>query len=282
VRTCLSGGSGTDALLQVFEAADQSSLEAACRTLRSIGCNDDAPNCSTGNRNSSICVRNLTVGRTYYVLVAAKDEAARGLYRLSISPSCTEAQAPGCACPSGSVRWIDPPSGVVDARRPQSRGGAGVLLGLSEFVVEAPLGSDQPECWSLCETATAGGPNEVASVIPVGVGRYRLSLARPITPGAVTTLTLGDDASTRGVFVSHPANVNADGVSAPTDLLDLIDTLNGVRFLPWGKYGGDLDRSGLVTPTDILEAIDLLNGADAPSAWNGTPLPDPSPCTAAP
>lgn len=278
VRTCLSGGGATDALLQVFEAADNTSLESACRTLRSIGCNDDSPGCSTSNMNSSVCVRNLTVGRTYYVLLAAKSAETRGLYRLSVNPSCTEAAALRCPCPDGIVRWIDPPSGVVDARRPHSRSDSGALQGLSEFVVEAPLGSDQAACWTLCETNVTGAPNAVQSVVPVGSGRYRITLARPITPGAVTTLTLGDDGSTRGVFASHPANVNADSVSAPTDLLDLIDALNGVRFLPWDELSGDLNRSGSVTPTDILEAIDLLNGADAFDSWSGTFLPDPATC----
>jgi|CXWL01.1.fsa_nt_gi hypothetical protein len=278
VRTCQSSAPASDSLLQVFEAGDASTPETACATLRSIGCSDDVASCSSGGRNSQLCLRNLTVGRTYYVMLAAKNDESRGLYKLSISTSCSDAAQPKCDCPSGLVQWLDPPSGVVDARRPHPRTDAAAREGISSFVVQAPLGSDKKDCWILCETAFTESPNEVLAASYLEPGKYSIELKRPITPDAATTLTLNGDAATRGVFHSHPANVNADTASGPTDLLDLIDTLNGVRFLPWGLLSGDVDRSGLLAPADILETIDLLNGTDEFTDWNGVARPDPSPC----
>lgn len=282
VQTCTSSAPASDSLVQVFEAADSSSPELACATLRSLGCSDDVATCSSGGRNSRLCLRNLTVGRTYYVMVAAKNEETRGLYNLSISTSCNDAALPNCVCPGGPVQWLEPPFGAVDARRPHKRADAAALEGISSFKVRAPLGSDKKECWSLCETAITASPNEVLAASYAGDGTYVIMLKRPITPGAVTTLAMNGDPATRGVFYSHPANINADSASAPTDLLDLIDALNGVRFLPWGLLSGDVDHSGLLAPSDILETIDLLNGTGAFAAWNGVARPDPSPCISAP
>lgn len=282
LRTCQSSAPASDSLIQVFQAADSSSPQAACTSLRSIGCGDDAASCSAGGHNSVVCLRNLTVGRTYYVMVAAKDEKSRGVYTLSLSASCSDPVPPVCACPSGSVEWLDPPTGAVDARRPHARTGSGGLEGLQSFVVRAPLGSDQVACWQLCDTALPAAPNQIESVVPLGAGIYSLSLQRPISPGAVTTLTLNGDPATRGVFYSHPANVSADSAAAPSDLLDLIDALNGIRFLPWEDLSGDIDRSGVVGPADIIETIDLLNGSGGFQTWNGTALPDATPCTMLP
>lgn len=279
IRTCSSSPPASDSLLQVFEAADASSAQAACATLRSLGCNDDAANCSASGHNSQLCLRNLTVGKTYYAVVAAKDEESRGIYKLTLSASCSDPVPPKCDCPAGVVRWIDPPSGMLDARRPHPRGNSTSLEGISTFLVEGPSGSDRKECWTLCETAIADSSNAVVSATYVAPNQYRLALQRPITAGAVTTLMLAGDPASRGVFYSLPANINGDTASTPADLLDLIDALNGVRFLPWGVFSGDINHSGLLTPADILETIDLLNGVDGFAAWNGADLPDPSPCT---
>jgi hypothetical protein len=107
-------------------------------------------------------------------------------------------------------------------------------------------------------------------------GRYEIFLARPITPGAVTTLYYGDRVAAR--YYYHPGNVNGDDVTNPLDLLAIVDILNGVTEAPWGVYSDDIDRSGQLSPQDILALIDLLNGAGQLDPWNGTPRPDPGRC----
>jgi len=96
----------------------------------------------------------------------------------------------------------------------------------------------------------------------------------------VTTITyLGTDAT--GRFASHPANVNGDTYAAPTDILAIIDCINGVDpdvNCPWGDYSSDVNRSDQANPADILVVIDLLNGAGQYPAYNGTPLPENTNC----
>lgn len=278
LRTCQSNAPASDSLIQVFEPLDSSTPQAACTSLRSLGCNDDANSCSSGGRNSILCLRNLTVGRTYYVILAAKNDEARGVYTLALSNGCADPVPPVCACPSGPVVWIDPPNGAVDARRPFPGTDSSALEGLQSFLVQAPLGTAHADCWQLCETSAPAAPNAVEQVTSLGDGLLRIDLQRPIPHGAATTLTMKGSPTSMGVFYSHPANITADSAASPGDLLDLIDALNGIRFLPFGNLSGDMDRSGVIAPADILEAIDLLNGAGEFAVWNGTPLPDPTPC----
>jgi hypothetical protein len=176
-------------------------------------------------------------------------------------------------CPSGSVNFVSPPSGMVDARIPHLPNNPTALRGVSALTVQAPAGSDRVECWNLCETdVVAGSPNSVQSVVDQGRGQFQINLARPITQGAATTITYKGSGS-MGTFISHPANVNGNSASTPADILDLIDNLNGVRIPPLNPWQCDIDRSGICAPADILSEIDLLNGASGFRVWNGTSKP---------
>ncbi len=186
----------------------------------------------------------------------------------------------GTGCPDGPVTFVDPPHRVVDAGTPHVANDPSALLTIDRLSVTAPVGADAVECWSLCETAVAGTANSVASVVDNGGGSYTLMLARPMTPGAVTTVTYTTNATT-GIFTSHPGNVNADAATGPGDILSVIDCLNDINVAgncPWGDYSGDVDRSGVTSAPDILMVIDLLNGASGLDPWNATPLPDPTSC----
>ncbi len=183
---------------------------------------------------------------------------------------CASLCAP--ACPPGAVNWLDPPNGVVDARRPHPAASSSTIEGIQTIAVQAPAGSGKLECWSLCETANIGTANAIETVTDEGRGRFTIQLKRPITPGAATTLSYVATGA-MATFTSHPSNVNADSAAAPADIIDLIDSLNGVRTLPFGLFSGDIDRSGLIGPPDIIEEIDLLNGAGQHRVWNGTAKP---------
>jgi hypothetical protein len=59
------------------------------------------------------------------------------------------------------------------------------------------------------------------------------------------------------------ADLDADGVVGPTDLLVVLRNLGTVATVdPWGGSNGDLDRSGLVDAVDLLVAIDQLGARD--------------------
>lgn len=281
IHTCLSNSPALDSLLQVFAVGDGSSPEAACNSLIPIACNDDAPNCGSLNANSRLCLRGLTPGDTYYVMVAAKTPDRQAQYTLTVSTSCTFTGVDyACPhCPSGKFTFIDPPNGVVDARRPFPQNHPELPEGIQNVRVAGPQGA-AADCWTACESPVITADLAIIDVEEEPYGAYAIHLSRPIGPGSVTTITYTDDdaITTIGRFASHPANVNADSISFPTDILDLVDHLNGVRLLPWGVYSGDLDRSGVIAPADILTLIDLLMGTNGYGQWNGTPLPDGSGC----
>ncbi len=173
-------------------------------------------------------------------------------------------------CPAGPIMFIDPPAGVVDARIPNPRDSLTPLLGISMFIVDGPENAPAG-CWSLCECDNPD-PNEIIDVDEFEPGSYKITLARAITTGCVTVISYDDDQF--GEFISHPANVNADGVSNQLDILALIDILNGVAEPPFGLYSADIAHRGIITPLDIIFLIDLLNGAEVFDPWMNVPLPE--------
>ncbi|UCC31951.1 MAG: hypothetical protein JSU86_06665, partial [Phycisphaerales bacterium] len=52
-----------------------------------------------------------------------------------------------------------------------------------------------------------------------------------------------------------------------SDILWLIDCLNGVRSCEKKPWQCDVDWSGMCGPPDILRLIDLLNGVRAYDSW---------------
>jgi len=271
LRTCFSNAPATDSLIQLFRAENAESDEAACNSLVPVACNDDAPFCSASAANSELGATDLVPGDTYYIMLAAKTQQSRGLYHLEITAPAS--LPPSCQC--GEVRWLDPPDGVIDARRPHSPHAMGQAQGIDELLVAAPSHHADPECWILCETGDTGVTNAVVDVINNSDGTYTLVLDRPVTSDAVTTVSYVADTGeiATGTFTSHPANVNGDAAADTLDISTMIDALNGTPPA-WGSYGTDCDHSGSTTPADLLCVIDLLNGGDDfDPGWNGTSRP---------
>lgn len=178
-------------------------------------------------------------------------------------------------CPTGPVRWLDPPQTVLDARRPFTPTASPIIEGIQELHVVAPLGADKAECWSLCETASAGGANRVSSIAPNIDGSLTIALLRPITRFAVTKITYRDDKGAEQVaeWTSHPSNANGDGFANETDVAAMVEELLEISSLLPGLYSRDIDRSGQFNAADLLELIDLLNGAGAYPPTLNTPKP---------
>ncbi len=180
-------------------------------------------------------------------------------------------------CPAGSVDWLDPLQGTVDAGIPHDPNNAALTLGIDTIQVNAPVGAGSLDCWTICETADDGSPNSIINITDNGGGDYTIHLARPITTNAATTIDYAGD-GVPGVFISHPGNSNGDGVSSAADVLEVIDILNGDSTAIWGSYSSDIDRSGSTTPPDILRLIDLFNGAGSFDPWLNTPKPSQTGC----
>ncbi len=179
----------------------------------------------------------------------------------------------GPVCQVGVAEAFMPDASLVDARRPHDRDNAALTFGIDTIDLTAPANAEDG-CFTLCETAVDGPANAV-SLVAETAGAYTLTLARPITKGAVTTVTYTDAASTASTveYVSHPGNVNDDGFANSSDVTDLVSALAGGLTLPWGIFSEDIDRSGILSPLDLLELIDLLSGAEAYDVWNSTAKP---------
>ncbi len=281
IQTCNSTPPADDSLIAVYRVGDPSTPETTCATLQEIACGDDSPTCA-GGAGSDVCAGDLVPGETYYIQLAARTNESRGVYRMDVESPCPTVLSD---CPFGEIIWLDPPSGVVDARQPHGVENAAMLQGVDLVVVEGPA-SAATSCWSMSET-TDNLPNhppyapelETNAIVGIqsdGSGVFRIKLARPITPGEQTTITYISDSGVHlnGCFVSHPGNADGDDISGTSDIVALINFIKGDSKSPWGDQSEDIDRSGLATPIDILRAIDLLNGAGAfAPGWDGVAQP---------
>lgn len=252
---------GYDARMSVYEGCNCPATNA-----NFVACNDDGCGDVGGPSTLSFAA---TAGTCYKVRIGGYDGATgSGSFTISLS---------GVDCPAGGVTFTNPPSGAVDARQDGSPAG-GPLQGITTVTATGPSGAPAG-CWTFCETSNGGlAPNAINSVTEGPAGTYSIALARPITPGAVSTVRyLGNNAT--ATYISHPANANGDSLANSVDILRLIDYINGVATAPWGQLSTDIDRSNATNPADILRLIDLLNGAGELEVWNATPLPtNPGSC----
>jgi len=191
-------------------------------------------------------------------------------------------------CRPLSLEQLEPPVGVVDARRPHAPDSIDMLAGVDTFVfshqTEGELidALENLSCWTICTSSFNSDVhppypielllNRIEKVRDVGNGIAEATLIRPVTPGEITKVVHVDvngRLNVLGPVLALPGDVNADGFVGSEDILDLIDALNlGVCEPPtcpavWGEFSTDIDRSGAFTATDILDLIDLFNGSGA-------------------
>lgn len=213
----------------------------------------------------------------------------------NLTISCAQA-----ICPAGEITIVETgihgiPFEAVDARRPLDPDITPVtlasLLGTQTVVVSTTRDA-QASCFSLCETSSSVSPNSIVSVVPgaiVGAAQeYTVTLARPITGGAKTTVIYNPEGTGADSFVhllSHPGNVNGDATVDQSDIMAVRNVLDALTVPPFGLLSYDLNRSlanplrsSGITPLDILEAIDLFNGAGEFTPWANTsnPLVNPA------
>ncbi|MCH8252388.1 MAG: hypothetical protein IID36_08060, partial [Planctomycetes bacterium] len=192
----------------------------------------------------------------------------------------------GAGCPGVAILNADPADGTTDARQPfgpgddpsdpaarQGIGSAGEPIVLALDVVG--LGA---ECFAICESNPDAvlGANAIASVTEGPPGTYAIVLNHAIAPGEVSNIRVGGTATV--VYLSLPADSNADDVSNANDVLALIDALNGVIVPPFGVYSVDIDHSGAFNASDVLRIIDLLNGGGNLDEWLGATAPSNDAC----
>jgi hypothetical protein len=274
VETCAATPPSPDTNLVIYDQGlcPPPALPLACST-------DAGGDCGFGSRIE------IDVVKDSLYTIRLADEAGNAPQG-DLTVTCVQAD-----CPAGAMRIVSPPDRVVDAARPTLPNDAATKLGIKTITVTAPHEA-LASCFSLCDTAfpiPAPGENSIVSAVedPGSPGTFTITLARPITPGALTTITYTDvhDVKSTGRFTSHPANVNDDVFASEADVQALVDILSGALAPPWGIFSDDIDRSVRVTPpltsgatpADILEVVDLLNGAGAYDPWSGTINPSTDP-----
>ena len=165
-----------------------------------------------------------------------------------------------------------PPDGAIDAAKPTDITDCDVEHGWDEIAIEFtadPSGVTAADFTVTVDPADMTPPAIVAVEPDGNAATLRFDMDIPVRHWTVVTYN-PTGWSTRIGYL--PADVNGDGTSSPSDILDLIDHLNGVITLP--PWGTDVDRNAATNSADILTLIDLLNGAGPCwGPWNGEMLP---------
>ncbi len=244
-----------------------------------LDCQQDSPLTCGPNSKGAAVEFNTIIGRCYKIRVGDQEGNA---------PSGTLKVSCQNVCEAGSITFIDPPLGVIDAGRPYAPSSITPALGIRELRVQGPPGVGLAGCWRInCETVHQGGlPNSIEEVVenPPGSGIYVVRLTRPISGGAFTSVRYVGNPEVDNTSIirmtSSPANVNGDFAMLANDIQLLAGALaDPPTFVPpFGLYSVDIDRSGMLSPLDILDAVDLANGAGAYEPWLDTLTPPSSPC----
>ena len=178
-------------------------------------------------------------------------------------------------CPDGS--FVFDQDGFVDRRQPYPVGAPGTRQGLTEITVSTPAGAGNPVCWTLCETAIDGSPNEIFNVVDNFDGTFTIQLTRAISTNAATTITYTPDSGSAktGTYTSHLANADLTGIADRGDVITVLRCVTGA--ITCADHQGDLNRTGLTTSIDALQAIDMLNGGGGYPATLNTQIPSAGP-----
>ncbi|UCE58663.1 MAG: hypothetical protein JSU63_14615 [Phycisphaerales bacterium] len=140
VHTCDTGGSddAADSILQVFRAVDKDAgkcddgtpcdlaasycadlsecvfdEETVCADLEQIGCNDDGPSGTCGDRgaNSDLCIGGVVAGELYYIQIGGKTTMDMGQYTVTVEQPCRAQDVPPAESVCEGALSATPPPG---------------------------------------------------------------------------------------------------------------------------------------------------------------------------
>lgn len=183
-----------------------------------------------------------------------------------VSNLTVNVQSVGCP-PDGIVASV-PANCSVDARRPYppNQPGSGENINTITLTLANGCSAASPGDYTVA-CVPAGAPCPTVSNVNTVAQSSTVTLSTRIPPGKWTCVT--HNASGDKVCVgSLPGDTSGNLTTAPTDILDLIDHLNGIRVPPLALDHCDLDRSAACAPADIIQLIDMLNGVNGYISWN--------------
>ena len=204
---------------------------------------------------------------------------------LETEPLTINVDGPICDVWCEVIESTFPPNCAIDARQPSRPDGSERRGWYSiEFTFKNTEADPCPdtsymttEDFSVLQLPLGPLPPVISNVTPNG-NKITATLGRTIPLQTWTCVTYHGPAGHQDKCFAHlPGDVNNDGTSGPSDILWLIDCLNGVR--PCEIWQCDIDGDGVCGPPDVLRLIDLLNGAGAYESWLNRSLPE---CPSAP
>lgn len=185
----------------------------------------------------------------------------------------TECEPTLCA---RQIKVSTPENCAIDARipflpnHPEARRGYESFRFVFDGV--AGMGEDDPEDFELTQhPSNVPTPPTIIRVIVKG-SVATLDLSEPVHPGCWTCIEHIASGTERCVGYL-PGDANSSRYTGPTDILEIVDNINGVRVPALQPHQCDIDRSGVCAPADILSEVDLLNGVTGFPSYNGASLP---------
>ena len=173
-----------------------------------------------------------------------------------------------------------PASGTIDARQPidpntmQAQGWTSVDLTFNHDADGIDPGKFSVE--EVCVAGECDGvPPSLLDIATAGT-TVTATFDRPIDPAAWTVIHYVDGDMDSAVWLGFlPGDADGSATANSFDVLAVIDLINDA--LSGGNppaHTCDIDRSGSVSLTDMLVLVDLLNGSAPFDAYLGVSLPD--------
>jgi hypothetical protein len=181
---------------------------------------------------------------------------------------------PPCAVQSNTIIDESPDHCAIDARRPNVPGQLANRQGFTSMTLtfQNPLGTgeDAANDFAIAQVpvTTPPIPPTISSVTPGPGNTLTLNFSGPIQPNRYTCVRHIASNSRRCIGYL-PGDANSNRTTNPSDILTIIDNLNGIVNPPLQPHQCDIDRSNVCNPADIITEIDILNGSGYPPGQNG-------------
>ncbi len=177
-------------------------------------------------------------------------------------------------CPCTQIIASDPPNCAIDARPPAT--GAGWNTFDLTYNCPDTTGAAGFEQYSVGSIPRAI-PLTIGSIRSSG-DHVSIELVGESPLESWTCIAFSDAVpanSGRVCFARLPGDVDQNSTTDPNDIAGLIDCVRRPTNDQCHISQCDMNRTDLCTPSDLLTLIDMLNGAGDFSEWNGATIPGP-------
>jgi len=271
IRLADNGGGGGSGNLKITFVEDCGN--GTCEAVKGENCTTCPSDCAcAANQDCVVGVCVATCGN-------ASCEPGRGENCSTCPGDCPCGPTQTCnagVCEAGcnlTVVSSNPPNCAIDAGYPVNPNAPGTIYGWDSVditVAGCPAQGLIAADFTVSTTPALPAPT-ITSVTDDGANTATLHLSGPIAPGGWTCFTHSGGAKVCLGFL--PGDVGGDRAAAASDVLEVIDDLNGVRVPPLQPWQCDVDRSNVCNAADVLGVIDLLNGAVPFDPWNNLGIP---------